>query len=81
MTFNLGRIEREHPELKIHLIEDVDHPICGAKIWVVEWKVDWVGGRYSSIDDFLLALRKGESSPPSCMRCCVVLRRFREQNS
>ncbi len=78
--FILGRVERHNPKLKIHLIEGVD-PICGATIYVVDWHVDWIGGRYSSIDDYLLALRKGESEPPSCMRCCVVLRHFQKQNS
>ncbi len=79
MGFMRGRVERT-PELKIHLIEEVD-PICGATVYVPDWQVDWIGGGFPSIDDYLIAPREGEVGPPSCMRCCLSLRRFQEQDS
>lgn len=39
------------------------------------WEVDWMDGRFLSIDDYLLALRKGEIEVGklTCERCVSAL--------
>lgn len=84
-NYRLARIEPRE-ELAVHLIPSslrrASDGLCGVSIWdasrvePVEWHAP-----YRTITEFLEALRKGEAEPPSCMRCCLALRRFQEQDS